>query len=253
MPRSATATLPGNLLFSAMSEETRARVRRHCREVDLARGQVLCEAGSIARYVYFPVSCVISLVAVAESGQGVETAIVGRDGAYGFAASWLAKPSFARSLVQISGAAARIGVADFRREFNRSENLRHIVAAYVETILAQAQQGVLCNALHNVEARLARWLLMIGDRVDREALPLTQEFLAGMLAANRGTVTLAARALQAAGLIRYTRGSIVISHRRGLEAAACECYRAINRHSAHLLQTRIRHPGRTVGKPTDKC
>jgi hypothetical protein len=140
-------------------------------------------------------------------------------------------------------------------ELNRSENLRAIVMAYAEAILAQVQQSVLCNALHTVKQRLSRWLLMMHDRAASNSLPLTQEFLADILAANRGTVTVAARSLQAARLIRYTRGNIEIIDRRGLEDCSCECYRVLGRRFKGMLPPRAprRASGRFVAHPTDKC
>lgn len=226
--------MQGNGLLSALTSG-KNKLGLAFYEVYLERGKVLCEAGSVGRYVYFPLSCVVSFVAVSAEGQGVETALVGSEGLCGVATSWLGQPSFTRCVVQIEGAAVRFSAADFRRELRSNEALRRIVITHSEAVLAQVQQGVLCAALHTIEQRLCRWLLMIRDRVAAQPLPLTQEFLAGMLAANRGSVTVAAKALQTAGLIKYSRGSIMITDHAGLERAACECYRTVTRHCSRLV------------------
>ena len=109
-------------------------------------------------------------------------------------------------------------------EFKNSEHVRNLFVSYSETLLSQVQQTVACNALHSTEERMCRWLLMMHDRAEGEALPYTHEFLSEMLGANRKSVTMAAQALQTAGLISYRRGKIQIVDRAGLEKASCECY-----------------------------
>jgi CRP-like cAMP-binding protein len=113
--------------------------------------------------------------------------------------------------------------------------VRQVAIAYIEALLIQMQQSTLCGTLHAVENRLARWLLVMQDRADSDALPLTQEFLAEMLGVSRTTVSSAARTLQSAKLITYRRGRIRIRDRVGLERAACECYRVLRAHFERLL------------------
>ena len=117
-----------------------------------------------------------------------------------------------------------VAIEVLQSEFKRSEHARDLFVSYSETLLSQVQQTVACNALHSTEERMCRWLLMMHDRAEGEALPYTHEFLSHMLGANRKSVTLAAQTLQAAGLISYHRGKIQVLDRPGLEKASCECY-----------------------------
>ena len=132
-------------------------------------------------------------------------------------------------MVQVAGTASRIAAARFRKAAEDSQAIRDIIVRYGEMLLIQVQQTAACNALHDVEERLSRWLLQARDRVDGNTIRLTHEFLSQMLGVRRPTVTVVARMLQDAGLIRYHRGHIEIVDRRGLEARACECYEAIRR------------------------
>jgi hypothetical protein len=139
------------------------------------------------------------------------------------------KAAFSRASVQLPGEAAMISVAHFQAAARQSAHIRDLILRYKEALLAQVQQAAACNALHQLEARLARWLLQILDRVDDPKLPLTQEFMAQMLGVRRSTVTVLAGKLQELGLIRYHRGHVVVLDRAGLEKTACECYAAIRR------------------------
>jgi CRP-like cAMP-binding protein len=143
--------------------------------------------------------------------------------------------SYPRCLVQLGGSADRISVTHFKKEFDRSFAVRRVVLSYVEALLIQVQQSVVCANLHPVEERLARWLLMMRDRADSNTLPLTQDFLTEILGVTRTTVTLAARTLRSSDLISYRRGIIQIKDRAGLERAACECYRVVRNHFTRLL------------------
>ena len=126
--------------------------------------------------------------------------------------------------MQLEGHTVRCPIQLLQYEFRQSEHVRDLFVSYSETLLSQVQQTVACNAMHSTEERMCRWLLMMHDRAEGEALPYTHEFLSNMLGANRKSVTLAAQALQAAGLITYRRGKIQILDRPGLEKASCECY-----------------------------
>jgi CRP-like cAMP-binding protein len=145
------------------------------------------------------------------------------------------RQAYARCVVQFPGSADRILASDFKKEFNRNPHVRQVVLSYVEALLIQFQQSALCGTLHKVENRLARWLLVMRDRADSDTLPLAQEFLAEMLGVSRTTVSAAARSLQSADLITYRRGRINIRDHRGLERAACECYRVVRAHLERLL------------------
>jgi CRP-like cAMP-binding protein len=197
--------------------------------VQLVQGLVLQEQETPVDRVYFPVSGVISLISVMERGEVVETAMVGREGTVGAFGGFGPWNAFTRAVVQLPGVAAVIPVAHFQAAVGQSAHIRNLVLRYKEALLAQVQQTAACNALHNLEERLARWLLQASDRTDNPKLPLTQDFISQMLAVRRTTVTVIAGKLQQAGLIRYHRGSIEIVDRLKLEEAACECYRTISR------------------------
>ena len=161
----------------------------------------MCEAGGVLNHAYFPDGAVLSLLTVLESGVAIETANIGREGAFGLFAAMYSRASFNRCLVQLRGGLLRVPIEVLRLEFERSAHIRNLFVSYSETLLAQIQQTVACNALHSTKQKVCRWLLMMHDRADSEELAYTQEFLAEVLGVNRKSVTLAALELQKAGLI----------------------------------------------------
>jgi CRP-like cAMP-binding protein len=219
----------GNRLLMALERADFALLAPHLHNLPLVQGLVLQEQETPVKQVYFPVSGVISLISVMEGGEVVETAMVGREGAVGAFGGLGPWNAFTRAVVQSPGMAAVIPVARFQAAVAQSDRIRNLILRSKEALLAQVQQTAACNALHPLEARLARWLLQTLDRSDDSKLPLTQDFIAHMLAVRRTTVTLIAGRLQQAGLISYRRGHIVVPDRAKLEEAACECYRAIRR------------------------
>jgi CRP-like cAMP-binding protein len=218
-----------NRFLMALPAADVALLAPHLRAVALDRGAVLHDAGDEIEQVYFPHSGMVSLVAVMESGATVETVTVGRGGVIGATAGLGSRRAFGRAIVQVSGAAARIAWAQFHSATKESTAVRDLVVRYNDLLITQIQQSVACNALHMLEARLCRWLLQCRDCVDSDAIPLTQEFLGQMLGVRRTTVTVAARLLQSAGLIRYRRGLVQILDRPALEDIACECYAVVRR------------------------
>ena len=192
----------------------------------LKSGEVLHETGAPIRHVYFPVDCVVSLLAV-EGRQALEVGLVGYEGMVGIPLAFGVGDSSVRALVQASGTALRMSAARFHEAFRQSPPLRRALYRYTYAKLALARQTVACSRFHALEARLARWLLMTSDRVQSQQLFLTQAFLADTLGVRRATVNQSARSLQQRALIRYSRGTIRILDRRGLEAAACVCYAPI--------------------------
>jgi CRP-like cAMP-binding protein len=213
-----------NRLLGAFEAASRARIESHLEPVTLKLGDVVCKAGGFLEHAYFPRGAVLSLLTSLENGTRIETANIGNEGAFGLFAAMYSRVSFNQCLVQLEGALVRVPIEVVRGEFERSEHVRNLLVSYSETLLAQVQQTAACNARHTIEQRLCRWLLMMHDRAGRENLTYTHEFLADMLGADRKTVTLAAQAMQAAGLIGYRRGTIQIIDRPGLEKRACECY-----------------------------
>jgi CRP-like cAMP-binding protein len=196
----------------------------HLRTIALERGVMLHDVGEEIEHVYFPHTGMVSLVAVMQSGAVVDTAAVGRSGVVGASAGLGARSTFGRAIVELPGTAAWLSASRFHAAASQSQAIRDLIVRYNDLLLAQVQQSVACNALHTLEARLCHLLLQTHDCVDGNDIPLTQEFLGQMLGVRRTTVTIAARLLQSAGLIRYRRGHIQILVRAGLEDIACECY-----------------------------
>src|ERR1700724_2229661 len=216
-----------NQLLAALGPESRRRITPHLEPVQLKLGDIVCEAGGLLKHAYFPQGGVLSLLTVLENGSAIETANIGREGAFGLFAAMYSRVSFNRCLVQLEGAMVRCPIELLQSEFKRSEHVRDLFVSYSETLLSQVQQTVACNAMHTTEEKMCRWLLMMHDRAEGEVLTYTHEFLSHMLGANRKTVTLAAQSIQTAGLISYRRGRIQVLDRPGLEKAACECYAVV--------------------------
>jgi CRP-like cAMP-binding protein len=223
MPK-AVGELLGNQLLGAMEVASRKRIDPHLEPIKLKLGAVVCEAGGLLKHAYFPQGAVLSLLTVLENGSAIETANIGREGAFGLFAAMYSRVSFNRCIVQLEGPMVRCPIELLQSEFRNSENVRNLFVSYSETLLSQVQQTVACNAMHMTEERMCRWLLMMHDRAQGEPLTYTHEFLAHILGANRKSVTLAAQSMQAAGLISYRRGTIQVLDRPGLEKASCECY-----------------------------
>ena len=203
--------------------------------VTLAVRDAVAEPGQPYEYVYFPESCIISVVNDMRDGSTVETGTVGNEGVAGLAALMDATSSESRMFAQVPGTALRAPakvVADF---VERERELRRLVNRYAQAFLTQVAQGAACNRLHGIEQRCARWLLMTHDRVAGDEFLLKQQFLAEMLGVRRAGVSVAASALQQAALIRYSRGTVQVLDRDGLEAASCECYGVIRQQFDRLL------------------
>jgi CRP-like cAMP-binding protein len=227
-----------NRLLSELRHDDYGLIAPYLREVPLTRGLLLQEQEAPVEKVYFPIIGVISLISVMERGEVVETAMVGREGAVGLFGGLGPWNAFTRAIVQVPGIAAVMPVASFQAAVAQSDRIRNLILRYKEALLGQVQQTAACNALHELEERLARWLLQALDRSDSSNLPLTQDFISQMLAVRRSTVTVIAGKLQQAGLIRYHRGHIEIVDRLKLEETACECYRTIRRRTDAVFRTR---------------
>jgi CRP-like cAMP-binding protein len=226
-----------NLLLAALDAPALALLTPHLKAVEMKQNQVLQEAGTIHDYVYFPVAGMISLLAVLSTGASIEIAAIGREGAFGTKIGKRPQVSFARAVVQLSGRALRIDLANFYKAAAANIAVAELSTSANDVLFANLQQSAACNALHPIEARLARWLLHASDRVESDDLPLTQEFLAEMLGVRRTSVTLAARILQRAGMISYRRGHLAITNREALESVSCECYQAVRQNIARILKT----------------
>ncbi|MGH6835221.1 MAG: Crp/Fnr family transcriptional regulator [Methylocella sp.] len=236
MEKKRTAVTNGNRLLAAIQPASRERLAPYFEQVEVKLGTTVCEAGGVLNHAYFPNGAVLSLLTVLENGSAIETANIGREGAFGLFAAMYSRTSFNRSLVQLQGGLIRVPVKALQEEFEQSAHVRNLFVSYSETQLAQIQQTVACNSMHTTQERICRWLLMMHDRADGEELVYTHEFLAAMMGVGRKSVTLAAQALQKAGLIEYRRGKMQILDRPGLENASCECYAVINERFAAFLK-----------------
>ncbi len=224
-----------NRLLAAMEPEDFSWLEPHLEVVDLPRGKALFETSEPIRHTYFPHDAIVSLVTVLQSGGSVEMAVFGREGALGFVSALITRQSFGRYITQISGTASRVALEWLNEGVAERPKLRHVMFRFTEAFLSQTLQMVACNAVHSVEARCCRAILMTRDRTDRDEVPLTHEALAEMLGVQRSTVSSVTSALQRAGLISQGRGTIRITNRPGLEETACECYHAICQSFERLL------------------
>jgi len=225
-PNRLLASLPSNV-YSALTP--------HLKIVELKFGDVVAEAGSAIRQVYFPYSGVISLVVELDVGSMIETAMVGHDGVLNAAPALDGKVSLNKGIVQMAGSAGTIEVSRLRQLANEFEPLRSLLIRHEQVLFAQSQQSAACNASHTVEARMCRWLLHMRDFAGSDDLMLTQEFLAQMLGVRRPSVSIVASPLQKAGLIKYSRGRIRVLDIKGLKKEACECYGTVKAHYDRLL------------------
>jgi CRP-like cAMP-binding protein len=215
-----------NRVLAALSPDSQKRM--HLTPIKLALGRVLYEPGATTRHIYFPDDCLISLLAVLESGsRGLEVGMVGKEGMVGIPVGLGAGTSPVRALVQGAGTAQRMTAARFRAELKRSPPLRRKLSHGAYVSMATAMRIAACNKSHLLEARLARWLLMMGDRLASCTFRVTQVVLAQMLGVRRAGVTAAASGLQRRKLISYSRGNIRILDLKGLRVASCSCYQVI--------------------------
>jgi CRP-like cAMP-binding protein len=216
-------------LLAGLAPVDLALLNPHLKEIPLEQGLVLQEQGDPIEDVYFIDEGIVSLLVPMRQGDAIEIATIGREGAVGSFAGLGPRRSHTLSVVQVAGRGCRISASHFRKAVERSHGIRELVIRYGEMLLVQVQQSAACNALHDVEQRLSRWLLQARDRVEGNTIRLTHEFLSQMLGVSRPTVTVVAHTLQKAGLIRYHRGQVEILDRPGLEARACECYEIVRK------------------------
>ena len=227
-----------NQILSALPESEYQNLALYLEEVSLYSGQVLQEPGELIREVYFPNKAMISLVSIMSDGSTTEIGLVGNEGVVGLPVILGGNSTPSRFIVQVPGSAVKLPAKIFLQEFQNLGTLRKLLLLYTQALLTQVSQSAACNRQHNVDKRLARWLLSVQDCVLSDELPLTQEFIADMLGTRRSGVTTAAGMLQKAGLIRYSRGNITILDQEGLEATACECYRLVQNEFIRLLGSR---------------
>ena len=232
---SVTCANGKNYLLQALPRRDLGRMLTACDTVELAVADVLYSPGERLQDVFFPVSGFISLIMQVDDTSSLEVGLLGNEGMFGIPIVLGVDVSPVRAVVQGPGSALRISAAQFRRELERSQPLRHEIGRYVCVCLTQLAQVSACTRFHVVEARLARWLLMTQDRARANTFHITQELLSVMLGVRRVGVTKAAASLQQRSLIRYRRGSITVLDRKGLKAASCGCYVADRKSYGRLL------------------
>lgn len=220
----AMSTDAANNLLASLPRKVHQDILPALVPVTLDFGQLLYREGERMKDVYFPQSCVVSLLVVVDHGAALEVALVGRDGLLGVPLALGAELSPVRALVQGAGAALRMSRIGFRAALQEHAPLREAVYDYAGLLMAQIGQTAACNRFHQVNARLARWLLMTRDRLASSEFRVTQEFLSAMLGVRRVGVSEAASSFQHQHLIEYSRGVITILDHFGLESACCSCY-----------------------------
>ena len=224
-----------NHLLNALPAGDYERLAPFLELVPMRLGDVLYEPGIRMRYVYFPTTSIVSLLYVMEDGASAEIGIVGNEGILGISLFMGGETTPSRAVVQSAGFGYRLRAPLLKEEFNRAGPVLRLLLRYTQALITQMTQTAVCNRHHSIEQQLCRWLLLSLDRLSSSSLTMTQELIANMLGVRREGVTVAARNLQRAGLIRYNRGRIDVLDRPGLETAVCECYAVVKAEFERLL------------------
>src|ERR1700681_980945 len=244
-------TKVGNRLLAGLPPADFDLLAPYLRKVPLGRDAVLVRSGDPIEQIYFPESGTIAFIMDMPNGQTVATAVIGNEGAAGLLSALGPSLSPLTAVVRVAGTSLQISPARFHAALNRSSAVRHAVQIYTSALLAQFQHVAACNALHSVEARLARWLLHIHDRVGGDFLPLTQEALSELLGVRRTTVTHVVRKLRTSRAIRSNRRGLIEIDRPRLEAVACECYEVMRRRIDRIVSPAEMRP-RSHAPPVHK-
>ena len=225
----------GNRLLAALPPADFGLLAPYLRKISLEQDAVLQRSGDRIEQVYFPHSGTISFMLDMPNGQTVATAVIGHEGAVGILSVLEPSRSPVTAVVRVTGIASRISALRFHAAFSQSGAIRHAVQTNVSALLMQFQHVAACNALHLVEARMARWLLHIHDRIDGNVIPLTQEALSQLLGVRRTTVTLVVQKLRASGAVRSNRRGLVEIDRPRLEETTCECYEVMRHNFDQII------------------
>lgn len=242
MLTSSLRAAQGNSILASLPKSSLQKIVPDLRLRPLNVRQVLQPPGEKPTEVVFPILGVASMVSLGDTGNSVEVATIGCEGMVGLPLFLGGEQAAVEIFVQVPGQGFHLAAAAFRKHLDREPLLTRSLLRYTQALLTQVAQCSACNVHHPVEARCARWLLQTHDRVEGDEFPLTQDFLALMLGVRRASVSETAGALQARGLIHYHRGMITIVNRKGLEAAACDCYALISKEYGRLL----RNPRKTA-------
>ena len=228
-----------NRLLAALPATDYERLLPDLEPIAMPLGWVVYESGAHIGYVYFPTNCIISLLYVMKSGASAEIAIAGNEGLVGISLFMGGESTPSRAVVQSAGESYRVRASVLQREFALGGPLQHLALRYTQALITQMAQTAVCNRHHSVDQQLCRWLLLSLDCLPGDELRMTQELIANMLGVRREGVTAAARDLQAAGLIHYSRGRITILDRVKLEQRVCECYGVVKTEFDRLLPYRL--------------
>ena len=240
----------GNRLLAALPPADFDLLAPHLRKVSLERDAVLVRSGDRIEQIYFPRSGTVSFMLDMPNGQTVATAVIGNEGAVGLLSALGPSLSPVTAVVLVAGTSLQISPTRFHAALSHRGAIRDAVQTHARALLAQVQHVAGCNALHSVEARMARWLLHIHDRVDGDLLPLTQEALSELLGVRRTTVTHVVRKLRMSRAIRSKRRGLIEIDRPRLEEGACECYRVMRHRIDQILSLQGGRPHR--GAPVDE-
>jgi CRP-like cAMP-binding protein len=230
------ASVEENRLLRSLPADQYAEILPYLEPVELSSRQVIWQPDTTIHSLYFPRTCVLSLLTPLADESPVEAATVGREGMAGTPVVLGVRVTHVQAIAQVPGRAARMDAERFSTQLRQKDGvLFPLLLRYAQALHEQTAQSVACNRRHAIEERCARWLLMTADRVGTDQFPLTQEFLAFMLGVRRASVTVAAGMLQRAGLIEYNRGKVTVLDHARLEAASCECYDVVTRRYEKLL------------------
>ncbi len=229
----------GNQLLAALPAEEWARWQPQLEWTDMPLGKVLYESGDLQSHVYFPVTSIVALLHIMQSGASAEIAVVGNEGVVGISLFMGGESTPSHAVVQSAGQGWRLKGQAVKDEFGRSGPVMHLLLRYTQALITQVAQTVVCNRHHSLDQQLCRWLLLSLDRLQGNELFMTQELIADVLGVRHEGVTEATRSLQKAGLIRYARGHITVTDRAGLEQCTCECYQVVRTEYLRLLPDRV--------------
>jgi CRP-like cAMP-binding protein len=228
-----------NHLLAALPAKDYAILLPDLEPVAMPLAQVIYESGGHMGYLYFPTTCIVSLLYVMEDGASAEIAIVGNEGLVGIALFMGGESTPSRAVVQSAGEGYRLKASTLKKVFALGGALQQLALRYTQALLTQMAQTAVCNRHHSLDQQLCRWLLLSMDRLSGNELNMTQELIANMLGVRREGVTEAAGNLQAAGLIQYRRGHITVLDRQKLEQRVCECYGVVKRELDRLLPYKL--------------
>lgn len=224
-----------NHLLAALSDLDRARLLPQLQLVSMSFDQVLYEPDEVRRHVYFPLDCIVSLLNLMKCGASTAISVVGNEGLVGTSLLMGSETAPTRAIVQSAGQAYRLSGPHLKEALYHSSELQQLLLRYVQALITQTAQTVVCNRHHTMEQRLCRWLLLMADRRADNPLVLTHEQIADRLGVRREGISEAAGKLQKAGAINYNRGQITLLNRPMLEALCCECYAVVKRECDRLV------------------